>query len=405
MLRVRFSGITGNTDTLQILVPNVEGVYQLAELVGGEAPQDFLQKSKNLSDVADPAAAFDAIKQASTPSKAGAVSLATQAEVDTGTDATKAVTPETFANAAKWATAGGKLRFLTVVNATARLALTASQVNVGDLVEQADTRAVYQTLDTALLNQETGYVLVGIRGAAVASGLMNGLLAYWKLDEETGARVDATGNGYNLTDNNGVGFAPGVIGNAASFNGSNFLSNGDITQLVQGIGELTVCAWAFLNTIPSSYVGLVACQNFNNGNFVLFAYPLQDGDGQVIVDGDGNPTGAEATFGSDASGGRVYTEGGVQIPVGAWVHVVGRMSVSAGAVDLFVNGVKMSSVASNGVTSSDAYTLTIGSISGGSEAWLDGKMDEVGVWNRALSDAEITALYNSGAGKTYPLTN
>lgn len=87
---VRFLGITGNTDTLQIFVPNEEGVYQLAELLGGEAPQDFLRKSQNLSDVADPAIAFDAIKQAATATTAGVVCLASQAEVDSGTNTPKA---------------------------------------------------------------------------------------------------------------------------------------------------------------------------------------------------------------------------------------------------------------------------------------------------------------------------
>ena len=33
---------------------------------------------------------------------------------------------------------------------------------------------------------------------------------------------------------------------------------------------------------------------------------------------------------------------------------------------------------------------------------FDGIMDEVGIWNRVLSDSEITELYNGGAGLTYP---
>jgi hypothetical protein len=33
---------------------------------------------------------------------------------------------------------------------------------------------------------------------------------------------------------------------------------------------------------------------------------------------------------------------------------------------------------------------------------LDGSMDEVGLWNRVLTGAELTALWNSGNGVTYP---
>ncbi len=31
-----------------------------------------------------------------------------------------------------------------------------------------------------------------------------------------------------------------------------------------------------------------------------------------------------------------------------------------------------------------------------------GQVDELAIWNRALSAAEVTQLYNSGAGKQYP---
>jgi hypothetical protein len=32
-----------------------------------------------------------------------------------------------------------------------------------------------------------------------------------------------------------------------------------------------------------------------------------------------------------------------------------------------------------------------------------GDMDEIGVWARCITPAEVTYLYNSGAGKAYPL--
>ncbi len=33
---------------------------------------------------------------------------------------------------------------------------------------------------------------------------------------------------------------------------------------------------------------------------------------------------------------------------------------------------------------------------------MDGIVDEVGLWSRALTIAEVTALYNAGAGLAYP---
>ena len=48
-------------------------------------------------------------------------------------------------------------RVVTVANKAARLALTTSQVQLGDTVYQADTKIMYMVVDEAKLNQEAGY--------------------------------------------------------------------------------------------------------------------------------------------------------------------------------------------------------------------------------------------------------
>jgi hypothetical protein len=161
---VRFAKITGNTDTLIILVPTGDGVYELKDLIcagNWVLPlRDLLQISKNLSDVADPAAAFAAIKQPATAVTPGVVQLAAQAEVDAGTDAAKAVTPATLQNAAKWGTkadASQLPKYLTVANAAARLALTSAQVNVGDAVRELDSMVIYQVVELDKLGTEDGF--------------------------------------------------------------------------------------------------------------------------------------------------------------------------------------------------------------------------------------------------------
>lgn len=40
----------------------------------------------------------------------------------------------------------------------------------------------------------------------------------------------------------------------------------------------------------------------------------------------------------------------------------------------------------------------------GTGLYLDGMIDEFGIWNRTLSDSEIAELYNSGVGETYPFS-
>jgi len=372
---VRFSGITGNTDTLLILVPTDEGDYPLSELIcGGNwvlPLRDFLLKGRNLADVADPASAFNAIKQAATVSSSGVVQLATQAEVDAGTNASKAVTPATLAAAARWVSAGQSVKLVSVADAASRLALSAIEVNVGDAVEQSDTHEIYEVIDVALLAQETGYVLVGIRPTTPPpSLLLNNLLAYWKLDESEGARADATGNGNDLSDNNSVGVATGKVGNAASFDGSNYLMAA--SAILGATDDFTIVAWVNFST-TGSY--LIAASSYPD----YISFGISD-VGLVHL---------TAGVGDGVTGGSVNSD--------EWSLIVARregdsisVSVNAGAASFGTVG-----------ASSAPAAFTVSSNSGG-EAFFNGLIDEVGVWNRALSDSEITQLYNGGNGLTYP---
>jgi len=169
---VRFSGITSTTDTLYIVVPNDEATYELPTLViAGNwiLPfRDFLQCAKNLADLADPAAAFAAIKQAATATASGVVQLATQAEVDAGSDPAKAITPATLASARSaiaytlqsatfTAIAGGQYALDTTAgsfNVTIDAALA-----VGKYIDFADARGTWNTNPPTFLRN--GHLIEG----------------------------------------------------------------------------------------------------------------------------------------------------------------------------------------------------------------------------------------------------
>ena len=50
----------------------------------------------------------------------------------------------------------------------------------------------------------------------------------------------------------------------------------------------------------------------------------------------------------------------------------------------------------------DTNTGTHTYIGAGFSAYFDGLVDECGIWSRALTTDEVTSLYNSGNGFTYP---
>src|SRR6202035_2479657 len=43
-----------------------------------------------------------------------------------------------------------------------------------------------------------------------------------------------------------------------------------------------------------------------------------------------------------------------------------------------------------------------GKYNGSYQAYFDGDIDEVSIWNRALTSTEVSDLYNSGGGLQYP---
>lgn len=86
---------------------------------------------------------------------------------------------------------------------------------------------------------------------------------------------------------------------------------------------------------------------------------------------------------------------------GTWVHFLLRGNDTE--ICLFVNGDNKDCDAKSGSQDSSAM-LTLGRPDGLSTNNFIGDWDEFGVWNRSLSDEEITSLYASGDGITYPFT-
>lgn len=109
-------------------------------------------------------------------------------------------------------------------------------------------------------------------------------------------------------------------------------------------------------------------------------------DGRVRVGG---------FFGScTSSAAWKYLDSVNPIPVNTWTRVAGTYNGST--LTVWVNGVRSSSRSVSGVTCANDEPLAVGAKNAPSlgllEAFWDGQLDEVRVYNRALSAAEIAAL-------------
>lgn len=79
-----------------------------------------------------------------------------------------------------------------------------------------------------------------------------------------------------------------------------------------------------------------------------------------------------------------------------WHHIVATYDGTNQRI--YFDGSKQGETANS--SSPGALSVDIGDTAGSSSAKLIGNMDEVGIWSKALSQQEITDLYNSGSGNT-----
>jgi hypothetical protein len=230
--------------------------------------------------------------------------------------------------------------------------------------------------------------------------LTDNLVGFWKMDEASGTRVDETANNNDLTANGtgGVASAAGKISDAADFEkgDSDYLSIADASQTGLDItGDFTIAFWMKLESLPSSSGSastIIQKYTAGNGYFVFLA----DTDDKVYIDlyGGGNTR--------DISTNAFVVSG----DVGNWVHVVVASSLTSGNVAMYKNGSSVSVTTGGtriGAIGTNAEPFQIG---GGSfYNYYDGLLDEFGIWNRLLTGAEVTSLYNSGNGLTYPFAS
>lgn len=227
---------------------------------------------------------------------------------------------------------------------------------------------------------------------AGASTLLNGLAGYWKLDETGGTRADSSGAGNTLTDNNTTLSAAGKVGNAASFVALSLqsLSIANNATLQMGDIDFTISVWVWLDskTIDRTLISKGTSSASVGAEFWMDYKQVTDRFRFVIGDAAGV---AYTLADSSALGSPALS---------TWYHVIGWHDSAADTVNLQINGGTPTSTATSGrVVPSTTGALRLGSLMGA--LYMDGRLDEAGIYKRVLTASERAALYNGGSGNTY----
>lgn len=246
---------------------------------------------------------------------------------------------------------------------------------------------------SVLLNGKVAFFLaltpVGYAVAQTCIQSPPGLVSWWPGDDNPNDIKD--GNHGSLQ--NGASFAAGKVGQAFSFIGGMSQvvvadsPNLDITTAV------TLDAW--VNPNPGSLAGCPQnhCAVVSKGN-----WPVSRNYGLWIRGDGGIGTGYVTTGGTSIF---AHTAGGL-VPEGSFTHVAAVLNPATGEIRIQVNGVSHAVSISGGSSSSPLLDnnepLRIGfSDPGGFQHNFHGIIDEVEVFNRALSAAEIQAIFNAGS--------
>lgn len=220
--------------------------------------------------------------------------------------------------------------------------------------------------------------------ALAPSPLLTNLTSYWKLDESSGTRFDSHGTNH-LSDINTVGSGAGKIGNAAVFApaSSERLQVTAANLALNSVDGTTVSAWVKFNALPGA--GGLAGIIDRHPDYVL--YWQNDGNGWGFY-----------TFNTDFR----YVRVAGTPTLGQWYHLIGWYYPPTNRVFLQVDGgTPNSQVVTGGPPAGTGNPLYMGYFSIIPQ-YANISVDEGGVWDEALSDANRALLYNSGVGTTHP---
>ena len=218
----------------------------------------------------------------------------------------------------------------------------------------------------------------------------NGLVGYWPFN---GNANDESGNGNNGTVN-GATLTTDRFGNADSAysfdgNADNVIINNSNSL---NPSQLSISVW---------YLALgndmcVISKN-NPSDAFKFSYNIKHQDifqgnlGLNVGWGIGNCNTANEFWGSNG-----------QIPTNQWVNVI--LTIDASGVGKVYYNSNLISTYNGAVLQSCNDPLSILKFGGphwnNDSEWFNGKIDDIGIWNRALNQQEITNLYNSSLPQT-----
>ena len=149
-----------------------------------------------------------------------------------------------------------------------------------------------------------------------------------------------------------------------------------------GTNATTFAAWVYIDTVTSSFDGIIANKVNGAEGIALLVSNTQ-----------------KIFFQYDSTSGNYSIDGGSNVPTAEWTYIVGTYDTVAG-YKTYMNGELNDSEADAGksISSSGDMTINIGAqrnSSGNPGSYFPGRIAKVEIYNKALTAAEVLSNYNS----------
>jgi len=231
-----------------------------------------------------------------------------------------------------------------------------------------------------------------INSTPTTGALTTGLVAHHTFDGgylNTTTSTDATNNGNDGTLTGGPTPTIGKLGQALKFDGlDDYINVADSTTL--NTASVTVSAWVKPSTIASTRKPIVQ-----------YYYPGSIPSGYLLANYQSAFSFCvnTGTFTGSASCGGYDIKTASSLSVNTWYHLVGSFDGGTKLRSIYLNGVLENSTSTPaGINYTDYPTRLSFEISRDYQgnAGMPGLIDDVRIYNRALSPAEVLQLYNVG---------
>lgn len=229
------------------------------------------------------------------------------------------------------------------------------------------------------------------------------LVAHWAF---SGSLIDSVSNTVGV--NAGASFAEGIKGQALQGALNSYITTTP-TSKITGLKSFTISEW--INTPPptTGILGIFSLSNTGQfwGNLELF-----------IENGSSNTDGKlRIVINNNNAGDRIYAVNGIQNLFDKWNHLAVSYDATTSIVSVYVNGSRISSGTLNGITGPLTFvnsgkivfgcvqfqttpSLTTATGSQGWASYITGQLDEIRVYDKALSVVEISSIAKlEGRGK------